>query len=197
MLNPRLIRQMDFIFEIEKLKTVYRQNAIINENRHENSAEHSWHIALMAFILEEYSGEKIDICKVLKMLLIHDLVEIYTGDTFLYNTSERENIKKSEKKAAQKIFAFLPEDQAEEYLHVWEEFESKQTKEAMYADVLDNLQPILNHYFTNNCNIKDKKLLKSQIIDKKKFINEFSEDLWEFAKSIIDKSVKEGLYLEG
>lgn len=114
---------------------------------------------------------------------------------FYITPLKRENIKKSEKKAAQKIFAFLPEDQAEEYLHVWEEFESN-TKKRMYVNVLDSLQPILNHYFTNNCNIKDKKLL-SQIIDKKKFINEFSEDLWEFAKSIIDKSVKEGLYLEG
>ncbi len=185
---------MNFIAEIEKLKTIYRQNGILGGERQENSAEHSWHISIMAIILEEYCKEKLNIIKVIKMLLIHDIVEIYAGDTFLYDTDERENIKKTEEKASEKIFGLLPKEQKDEFISLWKEFEENNTNESRYAVVLDNLQPILNHYFTNNQNIKKKKLTKSQIINKKYFIKDFSEELWEFALEIINKSVENELY---
>lgn len=196
MINKRLLDQMNFISEVEKLKVIYRQNGIIDGSRLENSAEHSWHISLMAIILQEYSKEEIDFLKVIKMLLIHDLVEIYTGDTFLYDTSNREKIRPAEKDAADRIFSLLPENQKDEFIALWNEFENRETNESRYAAVMDNLQPILNHYLTKNENIKSRGLSKSQIIKKKCFIQEFSEDLWEYTLSIINESVKIGLYLD-
>ena len=194
MITDKLREQMNFLQEIEKLKIVYRQNGVIGGERQENSAEHSWHIAMMAIILQEHAGGNVDILKVIKMLLIHDLVEIYTGDTFLYDDEGREEIKDPEKKAAEKIFGLLPEEQGNEFNRLWNEFEEHRTEESKYALVLDNLQPILNHFYTENQNIKGKKLAKSQVINKKCFIKEYSEELWEFALEIIDKSVGIGLY---
>lgn len=192
----RLEKQMSFVFELEKLKTVYRQNGIIGGVRQENSAEHSWHIAVMALLLAEYCKEKIDLLHTLKMLLIHDIVEVYAGDTFLYDTQKREEAKANEKIAADKIFSLLPDDQKEDFMNTWLEFEERKTPEAQYAAVLDNLQPLLNHYYTNNRNIIKKNLKKSQIIDKKEFIKDFSEELWTFALDIIEKGTALGLYLD-
>ena len=192
--NTRLEQQMRFIFELEKLKVVYRQNGTHGGERRENSAEHSWHVALMALILREYCKEKIDTEKTLAMLLIHDTVEIYAGDVFLYDESARENIKPAEKEAARKIFGLLPDDQKKYFTELWEEFEKAQTPEAQYARVLDNLQPVLNHCAVNNQNIVTKSLTKAQIIKKKAFIKDFSEELWEFMLRVIDKSVAIGLY---
>lgn len=194
MISKRLDQQMDFLFEIEKLKIVYRQNGILGGSRQENSAEHSWHISIMALVLQEYCSEKVDLTKVVKMLLIHDLVEIYVGDTFLYDQEKREQIKAAEAQAAEKIFSLLPEDQKTDFLDTWTEFEKNESKEARYALVLDNLQPLMNHYYTNNQNITGKALKKSQVIEKKKCIKEFSEELWEFALKIIDACVEKGLF---
>ena len=185
---------MNFIFELEKLKVVYRQNGTTGGLRRENSAEHSWHVSMMALVLREYCTEKIDIEKTLTMLLIHDVVEIYAGDVFLYDDTAREKIKPAEHEAAHKIFGLLPEDQKDYFLSTWEEFEKAETKEAQYALVLDNLQPLLNHYSVQNRNIVAKKLSKAQIVAKKTFIKDFSEELWHFALRIIDESVKMGLY---
>ncbi|HHX78734.1 MAG TPA: HD domain-containing protein [Acholeplasmataceae bacterium] len=196
MISKRLLQQMDFISEIEKLKVIYRQNGVIGGKRQENSAEHSWHISIMAFILLEYCNQKIDVLKVIKMLLIHDVIEIVTGDTFLYDDEKRKEVKLPEKEAANQIFGLLPQDQKNDFLQCWNEFELKETPESKYANVLDNLQPIINHFYTNNQNIKGKCLTKEQIIKKKEFIKEYSEEIWEFALSIIDKSVQIGLYKE-
>ena len=185
---------MNFIFELEKLKVVYRQNGTHGNQRRENSAEHSWHVSMMALVLREYCTEKIDIEKTLTMLLIHDVVEIYAGDVFLYDDTAREKIKPAEREAAHKIFGLLPEDQKDYFLKTWEEFEKAESKEAQYALVLDNLQPLLNHYAVQNRNIVAKKLSKAQIVAKKTFIKDFSEELWHFALGIIDESVKMGLY---
>ena len=194
MKKSRLNEQMQFLEEIEKLKIVYRQNGIIGGSRQENSAEHSWHVAVMAFTLQEYAEENTDILKVIKMLLIHDLVEIYTGDTFLYDEKGREDVIEHEKNAAETLFGLLPGEQGDEFNRLWNEFEDKNTKESKFAYVLDNLQPVLNHYYTRNQNIKGKGLAKSQIIKKKCFIKDYSEELWEFALDIINRSVEIGLY---
>lgn len=193
-MNTRLEQQMRFIFELEKLKVVYRQNGTHGGERRENSAEHSWHVSMMALVLREYCKEKIDMEKTLTMLLIHDIVEIYAGDVFLYDDNAREKIKPAEREAAHKICGLLPEDQKDYFLGLWEEFEKAETKEAQYALVLDNLQPLLNHYAVNNQNIAAKKLSKAQIVAKKTFIKDFSDELWRFALRIIDESVKMGLY---
>jgi len=195
-MNQQLLDQMSFIAEIEKLKTVYRQNGILDGSRQENSAEHSWHIAVMAILLKPYAREELDLLKVIKMLLIHDMVEIYTGDTFLYDEQGRKEAQKTEKLAAEKLFSLLPPVQKEELLELWMEFEANQSPEAQFALVIDNLQPMLNHYYTNNQNIKGKKLARSQVIAKKSFIKDYSEDLWEFALHILDKSVDAGLYID-
>jgi len=194
MKHTRIIKQMKFIEEVEKLKVVYRQNGIIDGTRLENSAEHSWHVAILAITLEEYAESNTDISKVIKMLLIHDLVEIYTGDTFLYDEQGRKDVKVHEQKAADKIFGLLPKKQGEYLNKLWKEFEENKTKEARFALVLDNLQPILNHYYTRNQNIKGKKVKKSQILKKKSFIKDYSPELWEFALDIINKSVEIGQY---
>ena len=194
MIGKRLEQQMQFIREIEKLKVVYRQNGTIGNKRQENSAEHSWHIAIMAFVLAEYFPKKVDIFKVVKMLLVHDIVEVYAGDTFLYDEKKRDDAKEIEKKAAKKIFSLLPEEQAEDFFKTWLEFEENKTNEAEFAKILDNLQPILNHYTTENQNIVGKELTKRQIAAKKAFIKDFSPELWEYADMILDKSVEVGLY---
>ena len=128
------------------------------------------------------------------MLLIHDLVEIYAGDVFLFDNAGGDKIKTQEKKAADKLFGLLPADQSTEFNELWNEYEHSSTKEAKYALVLDNLQPILNHYYTRNQNIKGKKLKKSQVINKKRCIKEYSEELWAFTLETIDKSVAIGLF---
>lgn len=194
MIGKRLEQQMQFIREIEKLKIVYRQNGTIGNKGQENSAEHSWHIAIMAFVLAEYFPKKVDIFKVVKMLLVHDIVEVYAGDTFLYDEKKRDDAKEIEKKAAKKIFSLLPEEQAEDFFKTWLEFEENKTNEAEFAKILDNLQPILNHYTTENQNIIGKELTKRQIAAKKAFIKDFSPELWEYADMILDKSVEVGLY---
>ncbi|OJF75656.1 MAG: hypothetical protein BKP49_11130 [Treponema sp. CETP13] len=194
MISEKLVQQMNFINEIEKLKIVYRQNGVVGGARQENSAEHSWHIAIMAFTLQEYAEKDIDILRVIKMLLIHDLVEIYAGDVFLYDDAGRNKIKTQEKKAADKLFGLLPANQSREFTALWNEYEQAATKEAKYALVLDNLQPILNHYYTRNQNIKGKKIKKSQVINKKRCIKEYSEELWAFTLETIEKSVAIGLF---
>jgi putative hydrolase of HD superfamily len=123
MIQERLHKQMSFIREIEKLKVVYRQNGTMGNKRQENSAEHSWHIAMMALVLQEYFPHKIDVFRVVKMLLLHDIVEVYAGDTFLYDDKKRLDAKKIEKEAAKKIFSLLPEEQAEDFYTSWLEFE--------------------------------------------------------------------------
>ena len=142
----RLEQQMQFILEIDKLKEVYRQSYLHSQSRKENDAEHSFHIALMAAILSEYSNEKVDVAKVMTMVLIHDIVEIDAGDTYAYDTKGYESKSDRETKAAKRIFSMLPEDQSEYFYHLWEEFEKNETKEAHFANTVDRMEPImLNH----------------------------------------------------
>jgi putative hydrolase of HD superfamily len=174
----RLEKQLQFIVEIDKVKSVLRRTKIFHGNRHENDAEHSWHIALMALVLNEYSNEKIDILKVLKMVLIHDLVEIHTGDLSVYSTNPQEK-QKSELEAAQKIFNVLPNDQNQEFLSLWKEFDKRETPEAKFASALDRLEPIMQNYKQDGYAWKKHKISYEQIINLNK--------LWEYAKGIIDE----------
>lgn len=195
--RQELKEKIAFISEIEKLKIVYRQNGVVDKSRSENSAEHSWHIALMAILLQEYSVfPTLDILKVLKMLLIHDLVEIDAGDTFLYDEANKNKAIEREKNAAVRIFGLLPKMQSEEFMSLWIEFEEKITPEAKYAATIDAIQPLLNHLITAIKDENPHKMTKSTVLKKKAFINDVSPELWVVAQDIIEKSVANGLYNE-
>ena len=144
-MNDRLTQQIQFITEIDKLKNILRQTQLTDRSRQENSAEHSWHIAIMAIILAEYAAPEVDIIKAIKMLLIHDLIEIDAGDTFCYDV--KGNLDKAEReiKAATRIFGLLPTEQAKELRELWEEFEESKTETAKFAIALDRLQPLLQN----------------------------------------------------
>ena len=139
----RLRQQMEFIVEVDKVKNIMRQTYLSDAGRKENDAEHSWHLALMAVLLKEYSNEEVDLSKVVPMVLIHDLVEIDAGDTYAYDEVGAATKAERETKAADRIFGLLPEDQKKWFRELWEEFEEYQTPEARFAHVLDNCQPLL------------------------------------------------------
>ncbi len=139
----RLTRQLDFILEIDKLKNILRRSRITDGSRRENDAEHSWHLAVMVTLLAEYAAEPIDLLRTVKMVLIHDVVEIDAGDVFIYATDKREEVVQVEQAAADRIFALLPDDQAAEFRALWDEFEQRITPESRFARALDRLQPIM------------------------------------------------------
>lgn len=144
--EERFRKQIAFILELDKLKNVYRQSLVLHEDRQENDAEHSFHLAMMVALLAEYANEPVDILRTMKMVLVHDVVEIDAGDTYYFD--EKGNLDKAEReqKAADRLFALLPEEQAAEYRSLWEEFEAKETPEAKYAGALDRIQPMLLNY---------------------------------------------------
>jgi putative hydrolases of HD superfamily len=195
MISKELYQKIEFLTEIEKLKIIYRQNGVVGNGRNENSAEHSWHITIMAILLLDHSNyPDLDLLKVLKMLLIHDIVEIDAGDTFLYNDAGRKDAHEIEQKAAERIFGLLPLIIKSEFIEIWQEFEAKETDEAKYANSIDNFQPLLNHLITRNESLFD--VPKSMVIEKKSFIKNHLPELWEMAEEIIDKSVEKGIYLD-
>jgi putative hydrolase of HD superfamily len=189
----RLAQQISFIVEIDKLKEILRQTALMDRSRQENVSEHSWHIAVMALILAEHSNDNnLDILQVVKMLLIHDLVEIDAGDTFLYDIEENKDKHEREQVAAQRIFGLLPSEQEEELRDAWEEFEAMTSPEAKFARALDSLQPLLMAFHNKGWSWKKHGLVKSQVLEKKKPIEKGSRRLWEYTKILLDKAVEKG-----
>lgn len=142
-MDERLQKQIDFILEIDKSKNILRQTHLTHHGRRENDAEHAWHMAIMAYLLQEYSNEKIDVAKVMLMLLIHDLVEIDAGDTYAYDNDGLKTQASREKKAEDRLFSMLPADQGQVLKALFEEFNAEQTPEAKFARVMDNFQPLL------------------------------------------------------
>jgi len=197
MISERLQKQMDFIIEVEKLKLVYRQNMAVDLSRHENTAEHSWHLALMAVVLaEEAIDPDVDLRTVIEMLLIHDIVEIDAGDTFLYDASANLDKDEREDRAANRIFGLLPEDQKDRFIALWKEFDERKTASALFASAIDNMQPVINHWASGGYGIKNHALKKEQVVEKKAFIAKASPSLWEYTKATIDKSAEAGFYTE-
>lgn len=185
-----------FANEIEKLKVVYRQNSVVGNSRNENSAEHSWHIALMAIVFSEFANQKnLDMLKVVKMLLVHDIVEIDAGDTFLYDNEANKTKDQVESAAAKRIFGMLPPGLGEELLGLWAEFEARVSPESKFAASIDSLQPLMNHLLTNNSRYKNHNVKTDKVIEKKRHIEEGSSTLWEYAKEVIAASEELGLYL--
>lgn len=195
MMSEELSKCVEFLNEIEKLKIIYRQNSVVDKSRNENTAEHSWHVSLMAIILSGFSNEKnLDTLKVVKMLLVHDIVEIDAGDTFLYDENANLSKENNELDAAKRIFGLLPQPIGEELFELWEEFEARISPEAKFAASLDSLQPLMNHLHTKNLKYKSHNVRTSQVVEKKKHIAEGSLILWEYAQDVITKSEEIGLY---
>ncbi|QQY78875.1 putative hydrolase of HD superfamily [Keratinibaculum paraultunense] len=193
--NDRLLKDIEFIVELDKMKTILRQTTLIDKSKRENDAEHSWHISVMAMILSEYANEEIDVCKVIKMLLIHDLVEIYAGDTFCYDVEGNKDKKERETKAAYKIFGMLDEDKGRELRKLWEEFEEMKTNEALFAASMDRLQPFLNNYFSDGGTWKKFNVSKKDIYKRIAPLKESSNILWNFTKNMIEDAYDRGYIL--
>lgn len=194
MASNRLEQQMAFIVEIDKLKRVDRQTLIVDGTRPENSAEHSWHIALMALLMVEHIDQRsdIDLLKVVKMLLVHDIIEIDAGDVFAYD--EDEEREEREKKAGRRIFGLLPKDQAEELYQLWREFEERQTPEAHYAASLDRLLPLVQNYLTGGYTWVKYHIPEEKVRKRNQVIIESSRNLWEYAQTIIDQAKEKGYF---
>lgn len=189
----RLRQQMAFIQEVDKLKTVGRQSYITDGSRKENDAEHSWHLAMMALLLSEYSKEEIDVLKVMSMVLIHDIVEIDAGDTYAYDLEGNATKRTREERAAERLFGLLPEDQNTYLRELWEEFERQETKESKFARTLDCMQPIMLNAASDGKAWKEHEVCLSQILRRNENTKESSATLWEYAReNYIDPNVKNG-----
>ncbi|MEN5433468.1 HD domain-containing protein [Sphingobacterium faecium] len=188
-----LLKQIDFIKEIDKVKYIQRKTKLFNNNRNENDAEHSWHLAMMALILAEHANEPIDVLKVVKMVLIHDIVEIDAGDTFIYDMQKNHVNTDQERLAANRIFGLLPQEQSKEFIAVWEEFEAGLTPEAKFARTMDRLEPLLQNTSNNGGTWKEFDVDYSKVFEKKKIINEGSTTIWKYAEELIKESVEKGI----
>ncbi|MBN1676754.1 MAG: HD domain-containing protein [Kiritimatiellae bacterium] len=197
-MNPdRLEQQMRFLIEIDKLKHVFRQTLLMDASRYENDAEHSWHLALMAILLSEHAAEQqLDTLRVLKMLLIHDLVEIDAGDTFCYDKAGNRDKAAREQKAADRLFAMLPHEQGPEVRALWDEFEAGRTPEARFAGALDRLHPMLHNYQTRGAAWRKHGVRKKDVLDRNRAIEQGSPALWEYAKRLVEESVRKGFLCE-
>lgn len=193
MIGEDLLKQIEFIKKIDKIKYIQRRTKLFNSDRNENDAEHSWHLAMMAMILSEYSDEKIDLLKVIKMVLIHDIVEIDAGDTFIYDQNKNHDNTEEELKAANRIFGILPEKQAAEYIEIWREFEDGISNEAKFAKSMDRLEPLLQNTSNNGGTWKEFGVNYQSVYNKKKAIKEGSAELWNYAEELIDNSVEKGI----
>lgn len=187
MKDKDLLKQLSFIHEIDKLKYVQRMTCLFNSTRNENDAEHSWHLCMMALVLHGHSNEKVDLLKVLKMLLIHDVVEIDAGDTFLFDTTKNHSNTQEELKAAKRIFGMLPEEQAIELIEVWKEFEAAESPEAKFAKAIDRLAPMMQNATNKGGTWAQHNVPYVTVIQKKKRIKEGSEKLWKYGKSLVDE----------
>lgn len=185
-----LEKQLGFIVELDKLKNVYRRTLLMDGSRNENDAEHSWHLALMALVLAKYARETVDMLRVLKMVLLHDIVEIDAGDTFCYDTEGERHRLEREEKAAERIFGLLPPEQAHEFYELWYEFESRQTAEAKFAAALDRLHPLLHNYYTQGHAWQKHGITSSQVIERNKGIEDGAPLLWVYAQRLIHEAVE-------
>ena len=192
MIDKNLQEEIEFIIELDKMKSTFRQTSLIDKSRRENDAEHSWHIAIMAMVLSEYANEDINICKVIKMLLVHDLVEIYAGDTFCYDEVGNSDKSERELKAADKIFGMLPSSKGKSLRELWEEFEEMNTKESLFANSMDRLEPFLINYYTEGGTWKEHDISKEQVYKRSEPIKYTSNKLWEFTVDLIEDAFKKG-----
>lgn len=191
-METNLEKQIKFILEIDKMKTIFRRTYISDGSRKENDAEHSWHLALMAMVLKDYFPEAIDLLKVIKLVLIHDLVEIYAGDTYLYDEVGNLDKAKREQEAADKLFNMLPYEQSKEFMELWHEFEAKQTDESKFASIIDRLQPLLLNYATKGIAWHQYGISYEQVLSKQTEILQGPKEIAEFVQNIFDDLLDKG-----
>ncbi len=193
MITEDLAKQIEFIKEIDKIKYIQRRTKLFNSDRSENDAEHSWHLAMMAIVLRDYSDTEIDLLKVLKMVLIHDIVEIDAGDTFIYDETKNHKNTEEETKSARRIFGILPEKQAKEFIEIWIEFEDGISHEAKFARSMDRLEPLLQNTSNNGGTWREYGVKYPKVVDKKKVIKDGSAKLWDYAAKLIENSLEKGI----
>lgn len=188
----RLEQQVKFLVEIDKVKNIFRQTYLADANRKENDAEHSWHLAIAAVLLKEHMKEDVDLLKVIIMVLIHDLVEIDAGDTYAYDDAGAATKREREEKGADRIFGLLPEDQGKYFRELWEEFEAYESADAKFAHLLDNFQPLLLNDASDGKSWAEHGVKKSQIYRRNAKIEETSENIWEYIKTLVEKHIELG-----
>ena len=191
-MQTSLQKQIAFIKEIDKIKYIQRRSKLFNSDRRENDAEHSWHLAMMAIVLAEHSNNSIDLLKVLKMVLIHDIGELDAGDTFIYDTTKKHANIDEEHIAAKRIFGLLPQEQAEELLALWEEFEEGETDEAKFAKTMDRFEPLLQDATNDGGTWMEFDVPYQNVYDMNKSIKKGSTTIWNYADNLINESVGKG-----
>ncbi len=191
-MDERLQKQLDFILEIDKEKNIFRQTHLSGHGRNENDAEHAWHMAIMAYLLQEYSNERIDVARVMLMCLIHDVVEIDAGDTYAYDAEGLKTQKAREEAAKERLYSMLPEDQKADLVAIFDEFEERKTPEAKFARALDNLQPLLLNHSNGGGDWKNHDVTAEQVYGRQSRTREGSEKLFEVTDQILKENIAKG-----
>lgn len=190
--KERFERQLAFILEADKEKSILRQTHLTDHGRRENDAEHAWHMAIMAYLLREYANEEIDLARTMMMILIHDIVEIDAGDTYAYDSEGKKTQEERERKAAERLFGLLPEDQAADLKALFAEFEANETPEAHFAKTMDNFQPMLLNHSNDGGDWKAHGVARSQVLKRNEHTADGSEAIWAYMKEIIDRHTAHG-----
>jgi putative hydrolase of HD superfamily len=188
----RLDQQLEFILEIDKLKSVIRQTLLLDGSRLENSSEHSWHLAVMAPLLLEYAAEPVDCHRVLKMLLIHDVVEVDAGDTYAYDDAGNTTKARREKAAAERLFGLLPCDQRQEFRQLWDEFEAMQTPESRYANAIDRIQPFLLNFHSGGRMWREHRITAEQVLKRMSPVQDGAPELWKIVEQLLERAIEKG-----
>ena len=191
-MDERLKKQLEFSLEIDKEKNILRQTHLSGHGRRENDAEHAWHMAIMAYLLKEYANEPVDIAKVMLMCLIHDIVEIDAGDTYAYDEEALKTQKAREDAAKERIFSILPEEQKEEFMALFDEFEEFATPESKFAHAMDNLQPLMLNNSNDGGDWRRHEVCAEQVYGRQNKTRLGSEKLYEITKQIIEENIEKG-----
>ncbi|MFE1955244.1 HD family hydrolase [Streptomyces sp. NPDC059524] len=191
-LDERLRAQLTFLVEVDRLKTVLRQSPLAAADRRENDAEHSWHLAMMVGVLAEHSDRPVDVGHTVQLVLVHDLVEIYAGDTPLYDSAAGADQEEREAAAADELFGLLPDDQARRMRALWDEFEERRTPEARFAKAMDRLQPLLLNWMARGGTWRTPGVTADDVRARKAVIGDASGSLWEAGRRLIDEGERRG-----
>lgn len=195
-MSDRLARQIGFLLEADKLKSILRRTPLVDNSRLENSAEHSWHLALAALALQEYAPEGTDVLHAVRLVIVHDLVEVDAGDTFAYDTAHHETKAERELAAAERIFGLLPDDQAASFREWWDEFEAQDTPSSRFANSLDRLQPLLLNMHSGGGSWTTHRVARSQVLRRMNPVQLWMPDAWPYVLDVIDRACNSGLIVE-
>lgn len=194
--NGRLKRQVDFLVALDRLKQVRRRNLVMDGSRRENSAEHSWHTAMMTMILADHAPEGTDVCRATRMMLVHDVIEIEAGDTFCYDEAGKQGVKEREREAADRIFGLLPQDVAGELRGLWDEFEARETPEALFANAMDRFQVLFQNLHSQGGTWAEYGIGRSQVEKRMAPVRDAAPGLWPTVQAILDTACDKG-WLKG